>query len=61
MRLPAQAARHLPDLSTTLRVDSPPLMIRAFGAHCHLLHWSCFIHLNGGNLIVSWPEDINLK
>jgi hypothetical protein len=50
-----------PHQSTTLRVDSPPLMIRAFGAHCHLLHWSCFIHLNGGNLIVSWPEDINLK
>ena len=34
MRLPAQAARQLPDQSTTLRVDSSPLMIRAFGAHC---------------------------
>jgi hypothetical protein len=29
MRLPAQAARQLPDQS-----NLPPLMIRAFGAHC---------------------------
>jgi len=31
MRLPAQAARQLPDQSTTLRVDSSSTMIRAFG------------------------------
>ena len=35
MRLPAQAARQLPDQSTTLRWIPPPLMIRAFRAHCH--------------------------
>src|SRR5262249_55761821 len=34
LRLPARAARQLPDQSTTLRVESSPLMIRAFGAHC---------------------------
>ena len=36
-RLPGRAARQLPDQSTTLWVESlPPLMIRAFGAHCQL-------------------------
>ena len=32
-RLPSRAARQLPDQSTILRVESPPPMIRAFGAH----------------------------
>jgi hypothetical protein len=33
-RLPGRAARQLPDQSTTLWVESPPVVIRAFGAHC---------------------------
>ena len=32
-RLPEQTARQLPEQSTTLRVEPPPLVIRAVGAH----------------------------
>ena len=33
VRLLVQTARQLPDQSTTLWVDLPPLVTRAFGAH----------------------------
>jgi len=34
---PNQAARQLRDISTIIRMDPPPLVFRAFGAHCHEL------------------------
>jgi hypothetical protein len=34
-RLPGRTARQLPDQSTTLRVESSPPVIRAFGAYYH--------------------------
>src|SRR5262245_45205954 len=39
-QLPDQAARQLPDLSTIIRWNPPPLMIRAFGAHCQRTTWA---------------------
>jgi len=44
--VPNRTARQLPDLSTSIRVRSPSLRIRALGAHCHFETWRLYMNMD---------------